>query len=84
MKKWLSDKIKEVADRTLTGWVIKAELPPAEPFESAAPAENDMQPANEGTDAKQEVEAEEGPDPQSGAMLKFLGKVRNPETCREI
>ena len=77
VKKWVGDKIKELAERTLTGWQIKAEAPPAEPDEAAAAAvENDVEPTNEGKDAKEDAEGEEGPDPQSGAMLKFLGKVR--------
>ena len=77
VKKWVSEKIREMAVRTLTGWQIKSEAPEAAGVECAQP---DAQPAEEvgkevGDEVMPEAEAEAAPDPQSGAMLKFLGKV---------
>ncbi len=76
VKKWGGEKIKEVAERTLTGWLIKAEAAQADPAGSAAETtEHQADPAEAG---KQEAEADAEPDPQSGAMLKFIGKVDSP------
>ena len=73
VKKWVGEKIKEVAERTLTGWLIKAEAVQADPAGSAA--ENTEQQADPAEAGKQEADADAEPDPQSGAMLKFIGKV---------
>ena len=66
MKKWLSETIKEVAERTNTGWRIKAEAPasPAPKPEAGPPV-----------DAKQSQQAAT-PTVKPGSMLKFLNKAR--------
>lgn len=74
VKKWVGDKIKELAERTLTGWLIKAEAPSL-PERAEPAAEEKIEATDEAAAGKQEQEGEEEPNPQSGAMLKFLGKV---------
>lgn len=78
MKKWVGDKIRELAERTLTGWLIKSESPALPAPDNADEAQvSSLQ--DSGGDAARAVaspEREASPDPQSGAMLKFMSKVR--------
>lgn len=82
VKKWVAEKIKEVAERSLTGWLIKAEAPPVLP----EPADQDGSEADAGRDAAQDASqlASAVPDEQSGAMLKFLGKVGELSSAKHL
>ena len=75
MKKWVTDKVKEVADRGVAGWRIKAEALAAAGMEvpeaAAAPAqpvapEGSLRDVVEGSPKKA----------AAGGMLKFVGKVK--------
>lgn len=85
VKKWVTDKVKEVAERTLTGWMIKSEAPVTLP-ETESNAFKEVSEADMSTVEEAEASVEPIPNPQSGALLKFLGKVgsRGPGTDRDI
>ena len=76
MKKWVANKVKEVADRGVAGWRIKAEALAAAGMEVPEAAAALAQPAAPEGSPKDLVEGSPKKAAAAGGMLKFVGKVK--------
>ena len=86
MKKWVADKVKELAERGIMGWKIKAEMP--------IPVDNPSQDEEEksrpdGGPPRSAVEAiDDGPasivaEPNQHTLFSLLPKVHSFIQCRQ-
>lgn len=78
----MGDKIKELAERTLTGWHIKSEMAWTAP--AGPDTEADKGSGGEGEREVASPDRGTSPDPQSGAMLKFMSKVSCLSTSQSL
>lgn len=74
VKKWVTDQVKELAEKTVTGWRIKSEGPSESPLQPPSQEPDAAsKPGQQPSDAVQQTET--GTHAKPGALLKFLTKV---------